>query len=192
MRDEGWVNQVMRWGQVNLKEDDPLTLDVDFWVDYWRRTKIQGVTLNAGAGVAYYPTQIPFHRRAKFLGERDVFGELVTAAKKLGLRVLARLDPNWGHEDLYRAHPDWFLTDENGKPRQRGQATPTAREPQFLSATPFAQHDVLYSTCWNSPFHREFVPAVMTEIMERYDVDGFFTNGWPPIGGGPPDLSMLC
>jgi hypothetical protein len=32
----------------------------------------------------------------------------------------------------------------------------------------------------------------MTEIMERYDVDGFFTNGWPPIGGGPPDLSMLC
>jgi hypothetical protein len=60
MRDEGWVGQVMRWGQVNLKEDDPLTLDVDFWVDYWRRTKIQGVTLNAGVGVAYYPTQIPF------------------------------------------------------------------------------------------------------------------------------------
>lgn len=182
----------MRWGQVNLKEDDPLTLDVAFWRDYWRRTKVQGVTINAGGGVAYYPTRIPLHRRAKFLGDKDVFGELVAAARQLGLRVLARLDPNWGHEDLYRAHPDWFLTDAEGKPRQRGQATPTAQEPQFLSAPPLAQHEVLYSTCWNSPFHREWVPAVMTEIMERYDVDGFFTNGWPPIGGGPPDLSMVC
>lgn len=189
---EAWFHQPMRWGQVNLKEDDPLTLDVEFWVRFWQRTKVQGVTLNAGAGVAYYPTQIPLHRRAKFLGERDVFGELVAAARRLGLRVLARLDPNWGHEELYQAHPDWFLTDAEGKPRQRGQAIPTAREPQFLSATPLAQHDVLYSTCWNSPFHREFVPAVMSEIMQRYDVDGFFTNGWPPIGGGPPDPSMIC
>ncbi|MFA0741936.1 MAG: hypothetical protein DFNUSKGM_002055, partial [Candidatus Fervidibacter sacchari] len=174
---ESWFDKVMRWGQVNLKEDDPLTLDVDFWKRYWQRTKIHGVTINAGVGVAYYPTKIPLHRKAKFLGERDVFGELVVAARQLGLRVLARLDPNWGHEELYKAHPDWFLTDAEGKPRQRGQATPTASEPQFLSATPFAQHDVLYSTCWNSPFHREFVLAVMTEIMERYDVDGFFTNG---------------
>ncbi len=187
-----WFERVMRWGQVNLKEDDPQTLDVDFWVRYWQRAKVQGVTINAGAGVAYYPTQIPFHRRAKFLGDRDVFGELVEAARKLGLYVLARLDPNWGHEELYKVHPDWFLTDAEGKPRQRGQAVPTASEPQFLSATPFAQHDVLYSTCWNSPFHREFVPAVMTEIMERYDVDGFFTNGWPPINWHPPDLTMVC
>ncbi len=190
--ESAWWETVMRWGQVNLKEDDPLTLDVAFWQRYWKRTKVQGVTINAGVGVAYYPTQIPLHRRAKFLGNRDVFSKLVAAARALGLRVLARLDPNWGHEELYQAHPDWFLTDEQGKPRQRGQATPTAREPQFLSATPFAQHDVLYSTCWNSPFHRSFVLQVMTEIMERYDVDGFFTNGWPPIGWGPPDLSMVC
>jgi hypothetical protein len=191
-KNESWFDKVMRWGQVNLKEDDPLTLDVEFWKRYWQRTKIQGVTINAGVGVAYYPTKIPLHRKAKFLGERDVFGELVAAARQLGLRVLARLDPNWGHEELYKAHPDWFLSDENGKPRQRGQATPTAREPQFLSATPFAQHDVLYSTCWNSPFHREFVPAVMTEIMERYDVDGFFTNGWPPTNWHPVDMSLVC
>lgn len=191
-RGSAWFERVMRWGQVNLKEDDPLTLNVDFWVNYWQRTKIQGVTINAGAGVAYYPTQIPFHRRARFLGDRDVFGELVKAARKLDLYVFARLDPNWGHEELYIAHPDWFLTDAEGKPRQRGQAVPTATETQFLSATPFAQHDVLYSTCWNSPFHREFVPAVMTEIMERYDVDGFFTNGWPPINWHPPDLTMIC
>lgn len=192
MSGDEWFEKVMRWGQVNLKEDDPQTLDVDFWASYWQRAKVQGVTINAGVGVAYYPTQIPLHRRAKFLGDRDVFGELVGAARKLGLYVLARLDPNWGHEELYKAHPDWFLTDAEGKPRQRGQAVPTANEPQFLSATPLAQHDVLYSTCWNSPFHREFVPAVMTEIMERYDVDGFFTNGWPPIGWNPPDLTMVC
>jgi hypothetical protein len=185
---EPWYNQPMRWGQVNLKEDDPLSLEVDFWVEYWRRSRIDGVTLNAGGGVAYYPTEIPLHRRARFLGERDLFGDLVSAAKREGLRVLARLDPNFGHEEMYQVHPDWFLTDAQGRPRQRGQARPWTQEPQFLSA----ERDVLYSTCWNSPFHRQFILDVMTEIMERYDVDGFFTNGWPPIGGGPPDLSMVC
>lgn len=178
----------MRWGQVNLKEDDPLSLEVDFWVDYWKRTRLQGITLNAGGGVAYYPTKIPLHRRARFLGDRDLFGELVAAAKQIGLRVLARLDPNFAHEEMYQAHPDWFLTDAQGKPRQRGQAAPMATEPQYLSAP----RDVLYSTCWNSPFHRQFMLEVMTEIMQNYEVDGFFTNGWPPIGGGPPDLSMVC
>lgn len=45
-----WFERVMRWGQVNLKEDDPQTLDVDFWVHYWQRAKVQGVTINAGVG----------------------------------------------------------------------------------------------------------------------------------------------
>jgi hypothetical protein len=32
----------------------------------------------------------------------------------------------------------------------------------------------------------------MTEIMERYDVDGFFTNGWPPTNWHPVDMSLVC
>jgi hypothetical protein len=75
-----WYTQPMRWGQVNLKEDDPLTLDINFWADYWKRSRLDGVTLNAGVSVAYYPTQIPLHRRARFLDDRDTFGELVRAA----------------------------------------------------------------------------------------------------------------
>lgn len=183
-----WYDEPMRWGQLNLKEDDPRLLDVGFWADYWRRTRIGGVTLNAGGGVAYYPTEVPLHRRARFLGDRDLFGELVAAAREQGLRVLARLDPNFGHEEMYAAHPDWFLTDASGAPRRRGQAVPMSRDSQLGSAS----RDTLYSTCWNSPFHRRFMLDVMTEIMHNYDTDGFFTNGWPPIGGGPPDLSMVC
>ena len=185
---EQWYDEPMRWGQLNLKEDDPRSLDVAFWADYWRRTRIDGVTLNAGGGIAFYPTVIPLHYRARYLGDRDLFGELVAAAKAQGMRTLARLDPNVGHADLYAVHPDWFLTDAAGAARQRGQTVPMARHDQFGSAA----RDTLYSTCWNSPFHRQFMLDVMAEIMQRYDVDGFFTNGWPPIGGGPPDLSMVC
>ena len=183
-----WYTRAIRWGQVNFKEDDPPKLDVQHWADYWRRMRIDGVTLNAGGGVAYYPTQVPLHRRARFLGEIDMFGQMVAAAKALGLRVLARLDPNFGHAEMYEAHPDWFLTDADGKPRQRAQAAPVARETQYGSAA----RDVLYSTCWNSPFHRQFILDVMSEIASRYDIDGFFTNGWPPHGGGPVDRLMIC
>jgi hypothetical protein len=185
---DSWYGRPMRWGQVNLKEDDPPTLDARFWADYWRRTRIDGITLNAGGGVAYYPTEVPLHRRARYLGDHDTFGDLVGAAKEQSLRVLGRLDLNFGHEEMYAEHPDWFLTGADGSPRQRGQAVPVARDSQFGAAA----RDNLYSTCWNSPFHRRFMLDVMTEILSRYDLDGFFTNGWPPIGGMPPDLSMVC
>jgi len=183
-----WYARVLRWGQVNFKEDDPPRLDVQGWVDYWRRTRIDGVTLNAGGGVAYYPTRIPLHRRARFLGEIDMFGQMLAAAKSMGLRVLGRLDPNFGHEEMYQAHSDWFLTDAEGRPRQRAQAAPVATQTQYGSAA----RDVLYSTCWNSPFHRRFMLEVMAEIAAGYDIDGFFTNGWPPHGGSPVDRLMIC
>ena len=47
-----WVNKVMRWGQVNLQEDDPRTLDVAFWQRQWQRTPITWATINAGGRVA--------------------------------------------------------------------------------------------------------------------------------------------
>ena len=52
-----WIDKPMRWAQLTLVEDDPVSFDVGFWLDYFRRTHSDAVCLSAGGCVAYYPTR---------------------------------------------------------------------------------------------------------------------------------------
>ncbi len=152
-----WCNECMRFGQVNIRETDPVGLDVEFWADFWKRCRLHGIVLNACGIVAYYPTEVALHRRSPWLGDRDLFGELCRAAKAQGMRVLARIDPSGVEKDFYEVHPDWFVTKPDGSISiSRG----------------------LYNTCINSPYYYEYAPSLFREIHGKYDVDGFFGNAW--------------
>ena len=61
----------MRWAQLTLVENDPGQFDPEFWLGYFKRTQSDAACLSAGGCVAYYPTQIPFHHRSEWLGDRD-------------------------------------------------------------------------------------------------------------------------
>src|ERR1035438_8806551 len=54
-----WYRRTLRWGQTNITEMDPERYDIAWWRQYWKRTRIQGVIVNAGGIVAYYPSQFP-------------------------------------------------------------------------------------------------------------------------------------
>ncbi len=166
---EPWYKQAMRWGQVNINERDPETFDVAKWMDYFRRCHLDGITVNAAGVVAYYPTEVPLHPRSRFLGNRDLFGEIVKAARQANLRVLARFDPSYQREDFYYAHPDWFSLDEQGRPN--------------LLTWPPQPREKLYQICPNSPYFWEYMPRIFEEIFARYDVDGIFGNAWDGYGG---------
>jgi hypothetical protein len=154
----------MRWAQLTLVEDDPPKLDVDFWLDYFRRTRSDAACLSAGGCVAYYPTRVPFHHRSAWLGERDVFGELVDGCRRLGMVVVARTDPHATYDDVQAAHPDWIAVDAEGRPR-RHWASPE-----------------MWVTCGLGPYNFEFMTEVKREIMARYRVDGLFVNRWEGSG----------
>jgi len=115
-----WYRRTLRWGQTNITEIDPARYDIAWWRKHWRRTHTQGVIINAGGIVAYYPSAVPLHRPAQFLDGRDLFGELCRAAHEDGLVVFARMDSNRAHEEFYRAHPDWFAVDAAGQPHKAG------------------------------------------------------------------------
>lgn len=85
-----WYRRTRRWGQTNITELDPLRYDIAWWREHWRRTRVQGVIINAGGIVAYYPSRFPLHHRAEHLGKGDLFGEVSQAARQEGLVVLAR------------------------------------------------------------------------------------------------------
>ena len=153
-----------RCGQLNLNEKDPQTLDVAGWIDYWASLKLDALLLNGGGIVAFYPTEVPYHRRSEFLGSRDLFGELASATNARGMRLVARMDCNYAYEDALKAHPEWFERSADGKPRPHGES-------------PW-----LFKTCMFSPYFTEQMPAIYREMGARYPVDGFFTNGWPSTG----------
>ncbi len=152
-----WYRRTVRWGQTNITELDPQRYDINWWRAYWRRTQVQGVIINAGGIVAYYPSQYPLHYRARFLDDRDLFGELCEAARAEGLVVLARMDSNRTTEDFYNAHPGWFARDREGNPYRAGD--------RFI-------------TCIFSDYYNEYLPDVLREIAERYRPDGFTDNSW--------------
>ena len=154
----------MRWEQLTLVEDDPVQFDPAFWLDYYQRSRADGVCLSGGGCVAYYPTEIPFHHRSAWLGDRDVLGELVSGCRKLGMSVLVRTDPHATYDDLKAAHPDWIAVDAEGKPR-RHWASPE-----------------MWVTCALGPYNFEFMTDVHSEIMARYRVDGIFLNRWNGSG----------
>jgi hypothetical protein len=156
-----WYRTITRWGQVNITEKDPESYDVEWWRKYWKKTNTQGVVINAGGIVAYYPSKVPLHRQATYLKGMDLFGKLCKAAHDDGLVVFARMDSNRAHEEFYTAHPDWFSVDATGKPYRAAD---------------------LYLSCIFSPYYSEHIPAILTEIATLYKPEGFTDNSWSGIG----------
>ena len=156
-----WYRELTRWGQVNISEKDPAHYDIAWWRKYWKRTNIQGIVVNAGGIVAYYPSKVPLHHPAEYLKGGDLFGDLCRAAHEDGIAVFARMDSNRAYQEVYKAHPDWFCVDIDGKPIKAGE---------------------LYITCVNGPYYNEHIPAILREIYTLYKPEGFTDNSWSGLG----------
>ena len=156
-----WYRRTLRWGQTNITEIDAADYDIAWWRQHWKRTRVQGVVLNAGGIVAYYPSKYPLHYRPPQLGDRDLYGELAKAAHDDGLAVFARMDSGRTHEAFYKARPYWFARDAAGNPYRTGD---------------------LYVTCVNSPYYQEYIPGILREIIERSHPEGITDNSWSGLG----------
>lgn len=166
-RTSDWYRTASRWTQLTFVEDDPLHFDRDFWIRVMRDSHSNALCLSAGGYMAFYPTQIPFHYRSKFLGDTDPFGDLVAGARELDMHVMARVDAHAIHADAAAAHPEWLARDVDGNP------IPHWAFPDIWLTEPFGT------------YHREFITEVAREIVREYDVDALFANRWE----GPSAIS---
>src|SRR5215471_15174919 len=145
-----WHQRVKRIGQLNFNERDPVELDVNAWADYWADLKVDAVLLSVTGIIAFYPTDVPYHRRSPFLNKRDLFGECVAAARKRNIRIIARYSPDLQWQDAAGAHPEWFRRSRDGA----------------LVETP--EVPGLCYTCFFSIYFTEHIPAIMREVNARY------------------------
>ena len=171
---EPWQQKIRRVGQSNMTEHDPAVMNVEEWADYWHSVDADIVFVSVTGILAFYPSKVEFHRHGKYLQGRDFFGECVAAAKKRNMRVVARMSPdlNWG--DALAAHPEWAMRNADGSVQFSGE------EPR------------LFKTCMFSTYMDDYIPSIMHEINSLYDVDCFYTNGWPPLGSLPDCHCAIC
>jgi hypothetical protein len=169
-----WQKHVRRVGQTNMTEHDPAVMDIDAWADYWHSLEVDIVFVSVTGILAFYPSKVPFHRHGKFLNGRDFFGQCVAAAKKRGMRVVARMSPDLNWEEALAKHPEWAMRNKDDSVQH------STEEPR------------LFKTCMFSTYMDDYVPSIMREINSLYDVDCFYTNGWPPLGSLPECHCAIC
>ena len=158
MDQKPWYQRAHRWMQVNSVETDPRDCDLEVWRRYWRENDIQGTIINAAGTVGYFPSENPYQYRARYLGDRDYYGDFSRIAREEGLAVVARMDSNQATEELFQVHPDWFCRDIDGNPVQH---TPGR-----------------YFTCIHGGYYTEQLAGMIEEIVRRYHPDAFADNSW--------------
>ncbi len=164
LRTADWFKTATRWTQLTFVEDDPEKYDPAFWIEVFKRTKSNAVCLSAGGYIAFYPSRIPYHYVSKYLGDKDIFGALVDAARRLDMHVMARVDPHAIHDDAAKAHPEWVQVKADGTPLRH-----------------WAYPDVWVANAYGE-YNTVFMPEVVKEIVRTYDIDAIFANRWQGHG----------
>jgi hypothetical protein len=150
-----WMTEPIRWLQTNLRETNAALNPVAFIADV-ANFNANVLMMSAGGITAQYPSKVPYHYVSPYLPKgQDTFGEVLHHAHARKIRVVSRWDFTKAHKDVFDAHPDWFFKMANGEP---------------------ALYNGLYLACINGGWYRQKSTEILSEALDRYDVDGCFFN----------------
>ena len=162
------------WDRRNMTEHDPAVMNVEEWADYWHSAKVDIVYISVTGILAFYPSKVPFHRHGKFF-ERPGF-----LRRMRRRREEERYARRGAHESRPQLGRCACGTSGVGHAQQGRLGAIRSEEPR------------LFKTCMFSTYMDDYVPAIMREINSLYDVDCFYTNGWPPLGILPDCHCAIC
>lgn len=150
-----WLKEPVRLFQTNVAETAS-TMDAKRLVAQVAEFPANTLLFNMGGIVAQYPTQVPFHYISAYMPPgRDLFSEILQESHARGLRVIGRFDLSKAQKPVFDAHPEWFFKRVTGGP---------------------ALYNGTYLACINGDYYHVHGLKILTEALERYDVDGLFFN----------------
>ncbi len=149
------MDQPIRLVQTNLRETDA-SLDPARLARQLEEFPANALLFGMGGIVAYYPTRVEFHYPSPYLPPgRDLFGDMLREAHARGIRVVGRFDFSKTQKPVFDTHPEWFMRRADGSP---------------------VVYNGLYSACINGGYYRGQALKILTEALDRYDVDALFFN----------------
>jgi len=109
-------------------------------------------------GWSHYPTKIgAIHPHLK----RDLLGEALDVCHKNGIKLIAYYCIEVVPPPIVEKYPEYLLRNRDGKPVQ--------------------EHGERATACPNSPLQHEHILPQLKEILENYEVDGVFFDGFPAL-----------
>ncbi len=150
-----WMIEPIRWLQTNLRETDA-ALNPRQFIDDVEKFNANVLMMSAGGITALYPSKVQYEYVSPYLPKgQDTFSDVLSEAHARKIRVVSRWDFSKARKDVYDAHPEWFFKMADGQP---------------------AIYNGLYQACINGGWYRQKTVEILTEALDRYDVDGCFFN----------------
>lgn len=144
--------------QTNLRDIDT-DMDTEATAEYILQHGSQAWLQSVGGIISNYPSKFDFHTSNPMLSEResgDLVKDTIESAHARGIRVLARMDFSKVHYPVAQAHPNWTYISPNGSLQTHTRN--------------------LVSVCPSGEWYQERIFDILDEVMENYDIDGFFVN----------------
>lgn len=153
-----WWEQDYRIVQTNLREIDVRENPREI-ARAVREFGGNTIVSNIGGIVAFYPTKLQYQYKNPYL-TGDFVAQMIEAAHAEGLAYIGRFDLSKGMKAAYDAHPDWFMLNRDGKPRE---------------------YEGTYQACPNGGWAKEYGAQILSEALRKYRPDGVFFNmtGYP-------------
>lgn len=153
-----WFHEPFSMFQTNLREIDA-DMDVDLTADFISQHGATAWLQSVGGILANYPTDLDFQIANPYLLNRtsgDLIQDTLDAAKARDIRLLGRMDFSKVQLPVAEAHPEYLYISPNGT---------------------WQNHtNNLVSVCPSGDWYQERIFDILDEVMERYELDGFFVN----------------
>jgi hypothetical protein len=151
---EWWKKNNLRLIQMNLPAYEAANLVAEEIVQDLKDFSANTLIINAAGIMAFYESKLDF----AYVNPYTKPGELqriIEQCHKNGIRVIVRVDFSRAHETIFNAHPDWFYISPKGE--------------RIINTDK-------YVVSINAPYVQDKAFRIIEEVMQQFDVDGFFLN----------------
>jgi hypothetical protein len=149
-----WQHNNLRVIQLNLPDYEAATLNPDSVVANLLSYSANTLIINAGGIMAFYHTKTPNHYQNPYAKD-GVLASIIEKCHQHHIKVMVRFDFSRADKSVYDQHPDWFYISAKGE--------------RMVNTNK-------YAVTINAPYLQEVAFQIVTEVMDRFPIDGIFQN----------------